>query len=181
MPYEITAARVRLALPDWQVRSEDESRCIRRMTTTGDRSIDERAARAQETVERSGRVSELVLVRDRQRGVTPVVHLWVSPSDTQRPVLELAREGVRTIEGAPGFVMLEPARTLALPGISDAAVSRYRSSAAIRGGELRDAESVHVQLRHAGHLVMLKMTTPVDVTGRPDALFARVLQSIAAL
>lgn len=180
--YEISTARIRLALPDWQVRTADESRCIRRTTTTGSDAFDEAAARAQDTIDRSGRVSELVLVRDRGLGVTPVVRLWVNPSDSRAPVVELLRRGMPVGEQAPpGLVVLEGPRPLSIEGIGDAGLVRFRSRAAIRGGEMREAESITVQVRHAGHLVTLRLTTPLESERPPHELFASVIASIAPL
>ena len=52
---------------------------------------------------------------------------------------------------------------------------------AIRGGEMREAESITVQVRHAGHLVTLRLTTPLESERPPHELFASVIASIAPL
>ncbi len=176
--YELSNARVRLSLPDWHVRTPDETRCIRQAATTGTPALDERIARAQETIDRSGLVSQIVLVRDPGRDVTPAVTLTVNPSDSETPVIGLMRRHLP--RGQPGFVVFDGPRPLAIDGIPDAAYAWYLSRAGIRGEELRQAGNTLVQLRHAGHLVTLRLSTPLGLD-QPPAIDTAVLASIGPL
>lgn len=178
VPHEIAQARLVVSLPAWRPRSEEERRAFQSATTTGSQVIDDVGARAREIIERSGQVRELVLIRDRGATVTPSVHVWVNPSSSRISIVEQLSRGMPAAES--GIVVVDGPRVLAIAGVDDAGIVRFRRRNGFRGGAMHEAESWMIQLRRAGYLVTISLTAPIDAVDRYEPLFASVVESITA-
>lgn len=170
---------VQVALPQWTERTPANSRAISDGTTTGSPAVDQHARDARRIVAESGRVEELVLIRDPRAELTSSIHVSVHASDSSIPMLELARRAARET-ASPGFVVLQEPAPLTIDGVSEAVHAKFRRRLARTSdpATTREGDTWILQLRHRGHLVTITLTAPVAQRDELAPLFERIVASI---